>query len=66
MKPGSILLAGIASPSFLTRFAAAAPAMHGAALLSCVKHALIGADIDNRIVTPSKDTYQYASSGVIL
>ncbi|MCJ1250088.1 hypothetical protein MMC30_007314 [Trapelia coarctata] len=40
--------------------------MNGAALYRCVESALNGSDVDSRIITPFKDTYLTASSGVIL
>lgn len=45
---------------------AAAPAQKNAALVACVKRALIGENVESRIVTPSNDTYTAASSGDVL
>ena len=52
--------------SCLSKLILTAPMQVESALFNCVKSALIGEDIDSRIVTPSNDTYYAASSGSVL
>lgn len=65
MKLYSTFAAGILLPCF-AHLIAAAPAQKSAALVACVKRALIGENVESRIVTPSNDTYTAASSGDVL
>jgi hypothetical protein len=66
MKFSQFCMLGLSLPCFFANLAASAPASLTAALFTCVKHALIGAQVESRIIVPSDDTYAYASSGSIL
>lgn len=52
--------------SCLSRLILTAPMHIESALVNCVERALIGEDVESRIVTPSNDTYSAASVGGIL
>ena len=52
--------------SCLSKLILTAPMQIESALVNCVKDALIGEDVESRIVTPSNDTYYAASSGGLL
>ena len=65
MQLRSVSVTGILV-SCLSRLILTAPMQVDSALLNCVKCALIGKDVDSRIVTPSNDTYYAASSGAVL
>ena len=65
MKLCSSFIAGTLLPCFAP-LVAAAPAQTNKALFACVKDALIGENVENRIVTPSNDTYAAASVGDVL
>ena len=66
MKARSIF-AGFASlPLLFSPSVIAAPGARLSALQNCAEKALTGADIENRIIAPSEDTYTAASTGVVL
>ena len=65
MQLRSVSVTGILV-SCLSKFVLTAPVQVDSALFNCVKSALIGEDVDSRIVTPSNDTYYAASSGSVL
>ena len=52
--------------SCLSRLILTAPMQIESALVNCVERALIGEDVESRIVTPSNDTYYAASLGGVL
>ena len=65
MQPRSGFVTGILV-SCLSRLILTAPMQIESALVNCVKRALIGEDVESRIVTPSNDTYYAASLGSLL
>lgn len=66
MKVKAFFAASAIFHSFTQLAAAAPPSQPAAALLSCVKKALIGKNVEQRIVTRANDTYTSASTGSLL
>ena len=65
MQLRSVAVTGILV-SCLSKLILTTPIQVDSPLFNCVKSALIGEDVDSRIITPSNDTYYAASFGSIL